>query len=249
MSGRSFAPRPRLGSRQRFPCREPLTYGTPKSSVARWARTSIIPASLVPGTSSTRSAPSTPSRSGRRMPAASRSSGPEPPPVSRSSSGMKARALVEFATRADRLVALPIAAAVGITQRRRRDWNSPLRASSVNRSTPSALAQVYAFFFGACFGSFLNVCIVRWPRERSILRPRSRCPHCGNQLPWFENIPILSWIVLRGRCRCCDEPISRCTRSSSSSLRRLGAGRAALWRNAHRASRRRLRHRSCSASR
>ena len=74
--------------------------------------------------------------------------------------------------------------------------------------TSSVLAQVYAFIIGACFGSFLNVCIVRWPRERSILRPRSRCPQCGNQLAWFENVPILSWVALRGRCRCCDEPIS-----------------------------------------
>lgn len=73
---------------------------------------------------------------------------------------------------------------------------------------PPVLAQVYAFILGACFGSFLNVCIVRWPRERSILRPRSRCPSCGNQLAWFENVPILSWLGLRGHCRCCDEPIS-----------------------------------------
>jgi leader peptidase (prepilin peptidase)/N-methyltransferase len=72
----------------------------------------------------------------------------------------------------------------------------------------SQLAQVYAFIIGACFGSFLNVCIVRWPLERSILRPRSRCPQCGNQLAWFENVPILSWVALRGKCRCCDEPIS-----------------------------------------
>jgi leader peptidase (prepilin peptidase)/N-methyltransferase len=67
---------------------------------------------------------------------------------------------------------------------------------------------VYAFIVGACFGSFLNVCIVRWPAERSVLRPRSRCPQCGNQLAWFENVPILSWVALRGRCRCCDESIS-----------------------------------------
>ena len=70
------------------------------------------------------------------------------------------------------------------------------------------LAQVYAFVVGACIGSFLNVCIVRWPREKSVLRPRSRCPRCGNQLAWFENVPVLSWVALRGKCRCCDEPIS-----------------------------------------
>jgi leader peptidase (prepilin peptidase) / N-methyltransferase len=68
--------------------------------------------------------------------------------------------------------------------------------------------QVYAFVVGACLGSFLNVCIVRWPNDRSVLRPRSRCPRCANQLAWYENIPIVSWLVLRGRCRCCDEPIS-----------------------------------------
>lgn len=75
-------------------------------------------------------------------------------------------------------------------------------------SAASLLAQVYAFIVGACVGSFLNVCIVRWPSERSIVKPRSRCPKCGNQLAWFENVPILSWVALRGRCRCCDEPIS-----------------------------------------
>jgi leader peptidase (prepilin peptidase) / N-methyltransferase len=73
---------------------------------------------------------------------------------------------------------------------------------------PQLLAQVYAFIIGACAGSFLNVCVHRWPRERSVMKPRSRCPSCGNQLAWFENIPILSWVALRGRCRCCDEPIS-----------------------------------------
>jgi len=68
--------------------------------------------------------------------------------------------------------------------------------------------KLYAFVFGACVGSFLNVCISRWPLERSVLRPRSRCPKCGNQLSWFENVPMLSWIALRARCRCCDERIS-----------------------------------------
>jgi leader peptidase (prepilin peptidase) / N-methyltransferase len=68
--------------------------------------------------------------------------------------------------------------------------------------------QIYAFAFGAVIGSFLNVCILRWPREKSIVRPRSRCPSCGHQLEWFENVPIFSWLALRGRCRCCDEWIS-----------------------------------------
>ncbi|HVA57588.1 MAG: prepilin peptidase [Gemmatimonadaceae bacterium] len=68
--------------------------------------------------------------------------------------------------------------------------------------------EIVAFVFGAVIGSFLNVCIGRWPAELSVVRPRSRCPNCGHQLAWFENIPLLSWIVLRARCRCCDEPIS-----------------------------------------
>ena len=70
------------------------------------------------------------------------------------------------------------------------------------------LAPVLAFLFGACIGSFLNVCIARWPREQSVVRPRSRCPKCGHQLAWFENVPLVSWFVLRARCRCCQESIS-----------------------------------------
>jgi leader peptidase (prepilin peptidase)/N-methyltransferase len=73
---------------------------------------------------------------------------------------------------------------------------------------PPVLASAYAFIVGLCVGSFLNVCIARWPHELSVVRPRSRCPNCGHQLAWFENIPIASWLVLRARCRCCDERIS-----------------------------------------
>ena len=73
---------------------------------------------------------------------------------------------------------------------------------------PATLATAYAFVFGLCVGSFLNVCVARWPRDLSVVRPRSRCPSCGHQLAWFENIPLLSWVALRARCRRCDEPIS-----------------------------------------
>jgi leader peptidase (prepilin peptidase)/N-methyltransferase len=73
---------------------------------------------------------------------------------------------------------------------------------------PTTVATIYAFLLGLCVGSFLNVCIARWPRELSVIRPRSRCPHCGHQLSWFENIPVASWLALRARCRCCDESIS-----------------------------------------
>ncbi len=62
--------------------------------------------------------------------------------------------------------------------------------------------------FGAVIGSFLNVCIARWPKDESVVRPRSRCPGCGAAIAWYDNIPILSWLVLRARCRHCGQPIS-----------------------------------------
>jgi leader peptidase (prepilin peptidase)/N-methyltransferase len=67
-----------------------------------------------------------------------------------------------------------------------------------------------AAVFGAIMGSFLNVCIVRWGAEpkQSVVRPRSRCPQCGTGIAWYDNIPVVSWLVLRGRCRGCGNPIS-----------------------------------------
>ncbi len=73
--------------------------------------------------------------------------------------------------------------------------------------TPT-LALVFAFVVGACIGSFLNVCIARWPRELSVVRPPSRCPRCGYRIRWYDNVPVASWVALRGRCRCCEESIS-----------------------------------------
>ena len=66
----------------------------------------------------------------------------------------------------------------------------------------------YAALFGLLVGSFLNVCIHRWPRDLSVVRPRSHCPHCGHQLAWFDNMPVMSYLLLRGRCRYCRRPIS-----------------------------------------
>lgn len=70
------------------------------------------------------------------------------------------------------------------------------------------LLLAYAFLLGACIGSFLNVCIYRWPAELSVLKPRSRCGSCGQPVRWYDNIPILSWFALRGRCRSCGAGIS-----------------------------------------
>lgn len=67
---------------------------------------------------------------------------------------------------------------------------------------------VAAALFGSLFGSFLNVCIVRLPADQSIVTPRSRCPRCGAAIAWYDNIPILSWLLLRGRCRRCRAWIS-----------------------------------------
>lgn len=64
------------------------------------------------------------------------------------------------------------------------------------------------FLFGAVVGSFLNVCIWRLPREESIVFPSSHCPHCQKGIHWYDNIPILSFLWLKGRCRRCHEKIS-----------------------------------------
>ncbi len=71
-----------------------------------------------------------------------------------------------------------------------------------------AMVLLPIFFIGASIGSFLNVCIARWPAELSVVKPRSRCPKCERQIAWHENIPVLSWMLLRGKCRGCQLPIS-----------------------------------------
>ena len=66
---------------------------------------------------------------------------------------------------------------------------------------------VLAFIGGAAIGSFLNVVITRVPKGESIVRPASHCPSCGTPVAPRDNIPIVSWLVLRGRCRACGWPI------------------------------------------
>ena len=65
------------------------------------------------------------------------------------------------------------------------------------------LATVFAALSGLAFGSFLNVCLTRWPQGESIVSPRSHCRNCNRALAWWENIPLASWVALRGRCRTC----------------------------------------------
>ena len=65
-----------------------------------------------------------------------------------------------------------------------------------------------AALFGSLYGSFLNVVIFRLPEGESVVSPRSRCPHCGKPIGALDNLPVLSWLVLRGRGRCCGKPIS-----------------------------------------
>jgi leader peptidase (prepilin peptidase) / N-methyltransferase len=72
----------------------------------------------------------------------------------------------------------------------------------------SSLLASWLFVLGLCVGSFLNVVIARVPAGQSIVRPRSRCPKCGYTLTWYDNIPLVSWLMLRGRCRGCAAPIS-----------------------------------------
>lgn len=67
---------------------------------------------------------------------------------------------------------------------------------------------IYAFIFGLCFGSFLNVVILRAFSGESIVLPPSKCPNCKHKLAWYDNIPVFSFILLRGKCRYCNEKIS-----------------------------------------
>jgi leader peptidase (prepilin peptidase)/N-methyltransferase len=80
----------------------------------------------------------------------------------------------------------------------------------VEPDLPAAFEIVIAALVGSAIGSFLNVCILRWGAEpkQSVVRPPSRCPRCGRGLAWYDNIPVLSWLILRARCRGCSQPIS-----------------------------------------
>ena len=73
---------------------------------------------------------------------------------------------------------------------------------------PPYFIEVFTLIFGLCIGSFLNVCIYRIPASKSISHPRSSCTSCNELIPFYDNIPVLSYLLLRGKCRFCREPIS-----------------------------------------
>ena len=73
---------------------------------------------------------------------------------------------------------------------------------------PEVAGIVLAGVFGTLIGSFLNVCVYRLPRNESLLHPPSSCPQCGARIAWHDNVPVLGWLWLAGRCRRCRAPIS-----------------------------------------
>lgn len=73
---------------------------------------------------------------------------------------------------------------------------------------PYSIMMVFVFVFGLMIGSFLNVCIYRIPLKKSIINPPSGCPGCGEKIRFYDNIPVISYIILKGRCRHCRQPIS-----------------------------------------
>ena len=70
------------------------------------------------------------------------------------------------------------------------------------------IVSLFIFLTGLCIGSFLNVCIWRIPRDESIAWPGSHCPRCNHAIAAWDNLPLLSWLILRGQCRHCHAPIS-----------------------------------------
>jgi len=98
------------------------------------------------------------------------------------------------------------------------DWrekSGALQSSIINHqfkggnvTPPVWILAIFIFAFGCCIGSFLNVVIYRLPREKSLVHPGSCCPHCGRAIRFYDNIPLLSWTVLRAKCRQCQAPIS-----------------------------------------
>ncbi len=109
-------------------------------------------------------------------------------------------------------------------------WNSPLPSSLEHIQLAAAAAWlVFMFAFGACAGSLINVLVYRLPLGLGVVTQGSRCPACGTPLTWRENIPVLGWLLLRGKCRFCKTPISPEYPLVEAFVGLLFAGTFALW--------------------
>ncbi len=86
--------------------------------------------------------------------------------------------------------------------------NSEFASFEALTGLPESVVYIFVFVLGAAIGSFLNVVIYRVPNEMSIVFPNSACPKCKKPIAFYDNIPILSWLILRARCRTCGEPIN-----------------------------------------
>lgn len=100
------------------------------------------------------------------------------------------------------------AAFPGNLRRARRDIVRRVGGFPTLPGAPAPVLVAFVAIFGALIGSFLNVVILRVPEHRSISYPGSHCPKCQSPIRWFDNLPVLSWLALRGRCRACKLPIS-----------------------------------------
>lgn len=89
-----------------------------------------------------------------------------------------------------------------------KDLHSSTRPTYTEAVTTLLLFELTGLLLGLLFGSFLNVCITRLPRGESVVKPRSRCPKCAAPIRWYDNLPVASWLLLRGRCRDCKASIS-----------------------------------------
>lgn len=85
----------------------------------------------------------------------------------------------------------------------------PEQLAHLSPTVAHTLLSVWWFVFGSCVGSFLNVVVYRVPAGLSIATPPSHCPHCKTPIRWHDNVPILGWLLLGGRCRACQAPIAK----------------------------------------